>query len=562
MHRDLDQLRKEVDLELVLLHYGYQLNTKKSNKRNIWRLYEIVQNKDKHRLVLTINQQGLKFFIDLNDPKFSGDIFKFMERMEQGNYHNIFRILDLIKSKIEFNQNKKSFEPASRQLYSLLDDNSQREKKLYAKYSILSLENTDYLEGRGIAKKVLFAKEFNGCIKNITLFYNKIKHINTAFLMFASDGKMVSIDIRNTNFKAFPEGERGEALWISNPFFMVNSPVIIGEKEEIQQGIIGTIGRSVTENRVFSFGKLGEEKQVYLLNNEVKNKFQELTFHRILISESAIDALSLKQLSPEQPDERRLYVATCGQPSNKQIKFLQEIINKNPQAQLVMAQDNDPAGLRFAINYLALMHPYENPEMKITPSVTFVSAISESKGNVFDKHIFTIGINRLSLEIRYPLSLGVRKAQEENEGFVQTLSLLVSEHGINPIHGLSYEDEENPSKIGIESIFDENLKHMITRATIAVPNLTNVLTLILELITTEIEKRQGQRLFHILCPTPPAKDFNDVLQLQKGEELPLAHPLKLPESPVIRPYYQIQTINSKQHLDIQGFGQVKNIIDF
>ncbi|MEZ4905779.1 MAG: hypothetical protein R2822_30440 [Spirosomataceae bacterium] len=50
-----------------------------------------------------------------------------------------------------------------------------------------------------------------------------IRHVNTAFPMYARDGNIASMDIRNLAYKAFPEGERGEALWHSNRFFEAKS---------------------------------------------------------------------------------------------------------------------------------------------------------------------------------------------------------------------------------------------------------------------------------------------------------------------------------------------------
>jgi hypothetical protein len=60
------------------------------------------------------------------------------------------------------------------------------------------------------------------------------------------------------------------------------------------------------------------------------------------------------------------------------------------------------------------------------------------------------------------------------------------------------------------------------------------------------------------------KDLNEVLQIQKGEELPTSHPLKLPPLPIIKPYHQLQISkpDSIQNMNIQAFGAGKNTIDF
>jgi len=75
--------------------------------------------------------------------------------------------------------------------------------------------------------------------------------------------------------------------------------------------------------------------------------------------------MSFKQLNPEAEGERRFYMATGGQPGSRQMGFVQKVLDRNPQAQFVIAQDGDNAGLRFAINYLALQHPAADPALRV-----------------------------------------------------------------------------------------------------------------------------------------------------------------------------------------------------
>ena len=63
-------------------------------------------------------------------------------------------------------------------------------------------------------------------------------------------------------------------------------------------------------------------------------------------------------------------MSTAGQPGGRQVGFIQDKLNENPSAQLVIAQDGDNPGLRFAINYIGLEHPAENPDLKIIFSVS------------------------------------------------------------------------------------------------------------------------------------------------------------------------------------------------
>jgi hypothetical protein len=567
MSRDLNQLKQELDLEVVLQHYGYRLDKKKSRPNDAWRLYETGIKGDKQRLaVAAVKDYGTKFFVDLNDPQFKGDIFKFMERMEHGNYRHIFQTIDSIMMQDGFAEKKRMVEPMIEVPANyFLKDTLLREQDLYSKYQITPLTDTDYLEGRTIAKEVLFSKEFEGRIKNVAFDTSVIRHVNTAFPMYVRDGNIASMDIRNTAYKAFPEGERGEALWHSNRFFEAKE-VLKGEKgQEIPQGTIGAICRQDAKNVVFLYGELGEEKRVILPIEQAKIGFYEVPVQRIIISESAIDAISLKQLNPEQADERRFYVATGGQPGSKQITFLQEILNRNPQAQLVIAQDGDNAGLRFAVNYLALDHPSENPEMKIKPYLTYSSPANQQtkKTEENTENQESVGTNRLNLELRYPLALGARKAQELNEGFIKDLvedmNLFVKRYSTD-----LNDKEKKINEFQRETMLDENMKFMITRTTIHFPNDTKLLTKALNRISDEIEKRQEQKLFQIIRPTRQQKDLNDVLRERNGQALPPSHNLKLNEPPVIKSYQEIQKSKQEEmkNSESQGFGQGKNKIGF
>ena len=602
MTRDMKQIKQDLDLEVVLQNYGYRLDTKKSRPNDAWRLYETGIKGDKQRLaVATVKDYGIKHFVDLNDPQFKGDVFKFMERMEHGNYRAIFQRIDsmiiqsgmppdrtlpdrtlpvrvaekndLLKQLlVESTPDRRGMEvPAS----YFLKDTLIREQDLYSKYQIIPLKDTDYLEGRTISKAVLYSKEFEGRIKNVSLGSNAARYVNTAFPMYARDGNITSMDIRNVGYKAFPGGERGEALWHSNRFFEAKSdrrtePLKDEKGQEVQSGTIGTIYRQDAKNVVFMYGALGEEKRIVLPVEQAKTSFEEVPVQRIVVSESAIDAISLKQLNPELPDERRLYVATGGQPGGKQVVFLQEMLHRNPQAQLVIAQDGDNAGLRFAINYLALEHPSENPEMKVKPYLTYSSPVNQQtqKTEQSAESPEFVGTNRLNLELRYPLALGATKAQESNEGFiknlVEDLNLFVTRYSTDREGGPLNEKEKKVYEFQRETMLDENMKFMITRTTIHFPDDTKLMTKALNRISDEIEKRQGQKLFQIVRPTSQQKDLNDVLKQRNGQALPPSHNLKLPEPPAIKPYQEIQKARQEElkNEEPRGFGQAKNKIGF
>lgn len=501
MKRDLVFIKQTLDLEHILQHYGYEFVRSKSSVKS-----RVYRKGDRRLSVIVDNSYSAKYFTDLSDPDFKGDIFKFLERMEQGNYRRIFEIIDEmleqqgIIEKTETAPKSSIPPPAERSdVHSLL-----REKELYRIYRITPLTDTVYLEARAITTEVLFSKEFAGRVKNVTAAANHSQYVNTGFPMYDREGNMVSMDIRNVGYKAFPEGERGEALWHSNFFFSSGQMIKIENGIEIPSATIGTVFRLDAASYVFTYGELGNEKRVELSEPQFRAEFYEVPVHRIIVSESAIDAISLKQLSPEWDGERRLYVATCGQPGTKQMTFIQQLLRKHPQAQLVIAQDGDAAGLRFSINYLALQHPSEDPEKKIIPHLTYgVSGHHKAEQSNI------IATNKLHLELRYTLASGARKVQTKNEEFIRDLSREISRFDNR------FLSNEQP----IETRLDENMKYMITRFSFHFSNDVILMTQVLQWLTEEIERRQQQKLFHCVCLNRHQKDLNNLLKHQKGRAL-------------------------------------------
>lgn len=371
--RDFDAIKRELDLEVVLREYGFLLDTKKSKPSDEWLIYERGEKNAKERLaVYTGDKYGQKMFVDMNDQRgWRGDVIKFLERVENGIYRNVFKAVDRIMSSADYTLQKSVTAPL-KQVKDALIDTKLREKDLHSRYAIAPLTDTRYLEGRALQKDVLFSPEFDGRIKNISYTSDKgTTHQNTAFPMYAQDGHLLSMDIRNERFKSFPSGERGEAMWHSNRFYELTMPLAIHGREALPVGTVGTVHRHNPETISFNFVEAGKPQQVQLPLESARNAFKEVPAQRILVAESAIDALSFKQLNPETEGERRFYMATGGQPGSRQMGFIQKVLDRNPEAQFVIAQDGDNAGLRFAINYLGLTHPSADPALRVKPEIAY-----------------------------------------------------------------------------------------------------------------------------------------------------------------------------------------------
>ncbi|MBO0939211.1 toprim domain-containing protein [Fibrella sp. HMF5335] len=371
--RDFEAIKRDLDLEVVLQDYGFQLDTKKSKPSDEWLIYERGEKNAKERLaVYTGDKYGQKMFVDMNDQRgWRGDVIKFLERVENGIYRNVFKAVDRIMASADYTLQKTVTAPL-KQVKDALIDTKLREKDLHSRYTIAPLTDTRYLEGRSLHNDVLFSPEFDGRIKNISYTSDKgATYHNTAFPMYAQDGHLVSMDIRNERFKSFPSGERGEAMWHSNRFYELTMPLAMHGRNDLPVGTIGTVHRPRADTISFDFVEEGVARQVQLPIESARNAFKEVQAQRILVAESAIDALSFKQLNPEAEGERRFYMATGGQPGSRQMGFIQKVLDRNPEAQFVIAQDGDNAGLRFAINYLGLTHPAADPALRVKPEIAY-----------------------------------------------------------------------------------------------------------------------------------------------------------------------------------------------
>jgi len=78
---------------------------------------------------------------------------------------------------------------------------------------------------------------------------------------------------------------------------------------------------------------------------------------RVVISESALDSMSYHQLKQATDRRNTIYVATTGTPTERQMELIQRVIDKHQPHEAVLANDKDPGGRLFNINYLNELQP-------------------------------------------------------------------------------------------------------------------------------------------------------------------------------------------------------------
>lgn len=124
------------------------------------------------------------------------------------------------------------------------------------------------------------------------------------------------------------------------------------------------------KNRGFTGFAAGGEKGVWFSHTRCDDR-------RLILTESAIDALSHAALFPDAEDQTR-YASLGGKPSRRQMGLLQTAIAKLPEeAEIVAAFDADPAGRRLAD--------------EIHEVVANVASGTEKRNLIFKSHLPTQG---------------------------------------------------------------------------------------------------------------------------------------------------------------------------
>lgn len=579
--RDLDSIKEALDLEVVLQHYGFQQDTKKSSPNAVWRIYERGEKGSKERVaVAALQGYSSKVLVDMNDLTGQNygkgtiarqksarvvDVNDFIASQEHGYGKAFFQKIDQLLGDPDYALKKQAVpERIALPAGYALRDTVVREMDLYNRYDMRPLENRAYLEGRALSKDVLNSIDVEGRVKTSRYTHTETgrEFTNTAFPLYAQDGRITSLDLRNkgadgVNYKKFPTGERGEALWHTNRHYALQQPLKLSNNVTVPKGTIGSIYREDDNlHAIFKYGTEPADRLRLPLDRAVGDT-TSLTMkslveggvltlkplQRIVLSESAIDALSFKQLNPEPMGELRQYVATAGQPGGKQIEFIQAMLTNNPTAQLVIAQDGDNSGQRFAINYLALQHPYMNADTRIVPTISYIAPVHREKiqsaGGASGEEPTpgnkeTVGKNRLLLEVVQPLGQSAKPGQLANEAFLNTLTKDLE------LFVKKGPDQDSPIKQNRVTTVNEEKKQVVTSAEIYFPNDGKLLSKVLHHLERGITERQGQALVKVVRPTPVQKDFNEVLQQTKGKPLTESSNLKLEPAPSLLPAEQLQ----------------------
>jgi carbonic anhydrase/acetyltransferase-like protein (isoleucine patch superfamily) len=310
---ELDHFKRDIDLvRYATQQYGYTVAAE--GKQGQWHHLE----KGSEKLLVT-NAKGQEYplYKNLHDERDAGSIIEFVQARGEGRNGPGLNLGEARKE-LRTYLGEVGAEVAARPMplqhperapaVVLPPTATEEERREALVRQVLGAERglTDrsYLHGRNITNETIDNPAFQGRI--FTAQDNR--HQNTAFPYYSENG-IAQVSSKNQEpgapkWDRFIEGVPKEGVWVSKPTEGAGTKV-----------------------------------------------------DRIVLSESPIDSLSYHQLNHRAGGPNTLYIATGGTPTERQSELIQKIIDRQEPREVVMANDRDPSGVRYNINYLNDLSP-------------------------------------------------------------------------------------------------------------------------------------------------------------------------------------------------------------
>ncbi len=306
------KIKEQVELPELLSHFGYNLKKGEHLGKGKWHVFE-----GDDTLVVFKGRGGDWMYFNAQDDRDKGSVIDWMKnRVNSDRIAGIAQLpgRNLWQSVIDHFRAYLNLPEEQRPRLDLppIAETAPGEKfhSIYTQHC-RPLENTAFLEGRGITKSTLENPQFAGRILN--QFYAVQKegmpaktYVNTAFPAY-HEGRVVGLELKGEGFKGqAPESQFTRSLWLS---------------------------------------RLPEGRPAAVL----------------VVSESALDTLSYAQL---RPAESALYASTAGTLTQNKIFELQCLLKEERIPAIRAAFDNDTQGHHFDTRLLAGLASEQNP-MKV-----------------------------------------------------------------------------------------------------------------------------------------------------------------------------------------------------
>lgn len=327
-----DQIKQQVELPELLTHYGYSLKPGENLKKGKWHVFE-----GDDTLVVFKGRGNDWMYFNAQDDRDKGTAIDWMKnRVASGRIVGLEQLPDrnVWQSVNDHFRTYLSLPEAARPRLELppIETTAPNEKfqNIYIK-DCRPLDDTAYLESRGLSKDTLQNPQFAGRILNQNFTVQREgmppkTYTNTAFPAY-NEGRVVGLELKGSGFKGqAPGSEFSRSLWVSNP----------------------PTGKAATH---------------------------------LIISESAIDTLSYAQ---SHPNDKAIYASTAGILTQNKIFEMKRLMGQEHLTGIKSAFGNDTQGHHFDTRLLAGFAHEQNP-MKVLrehPSILTVELTTADVASV------------------------------------------------------------------------------------------------------------------------------------------------------------------------------------
>lgn len=314
MEHDLtfQKIKEQVELPELLTHYGYNLKKGEDLGKGKWHVFE-----GDDTLVVFKGRGNDWMYFNSHDDRDKGSVIDWMKNrvnsgrivgIEQQPGRNVWQTVnDHFRAYLNLPEDQRpklELPPIS------ITAPGEKFHSIYTK-DCRPLENTAYLESRGITKSTIQNPQFAGRILNQLHTVQKEgmpakTFVNTAFPAY-HEGRVVGLELKGEGYKGqAPESEFSRSLWLS---------------------------------------KLPEGRPAA----------------HMVVAESALDALSYAQM---HPGEKALYASTAGVLTQNKIFEMKRLLSEERIPGIRAAFDNDTQGHHYDTRLLAGFASEQNP-MKV-----------------------------------------------------------------------------------------------------------------------------------------------------------------------------------------------------
>ena len=314
MEHDLtfQKIKEQVELPELLTHYGYNLKKGEDLGKGKWHVFE-----GDDTLVVFKGRGNDWMYFNSHDDRDKGSVIDWMKNrvnsgrivgIDQQPGRNVWQTVnDHFRAYLNLPEDQRpklELPPISQTAPG------EKFHSIYTK-DCRPLENTTYLEGRGITKSTIENPQFAGRILNQLHTVQKEgmpakTFVNTAFPAY-HEGRVVGLELKGEGYKGqAPESEFSRSLWLS---------------------------------------KLPEGRPAA----------------HMVVAESALDALSYAQM---HPGEKALYASTAGVLTQNKIFEMTRLLNDGRICTVKAAFDNDTQGHHYDTRLIAGFASAQNP-MKV-----------------------------------------------------------------------------------------------------------------------------------------------------------------------------------------------------